>query len=53
MSIQITINNIKTQLDEEIGNLLQLEARYDELIYHISLCPNNSVGSNHSITFQK
>ena len=52
MTLQITIKNIKAQLEEEIGNLIELEARYDELIYHRSLYPGNK-GFNHSITFQK
>ena len=51
MTLQITIENIKAQLEEEIGNLIELEARYDELIIRRSLCPNNSKGFNHSITF--
>ena len=53
MSLKIAIKNIKAQLEEEISNLIELEARYDELIYHRSLCLNNSKGYNHSITFQK
>ena len=53
MTLQITIKNIRAQLEEEIDNLIELEARYDELIYHRNISPYNSKGFNHSITFQK
>ena len=53
MTLQITIKNIRAQLEDEIDNLIELEARYDELIYHRSISPKNSKGFNHSITFQK
>ena len=53
MTLQITIKNIRAQLEEEIDNLIELEARYDELIYSRNISPNNSKGFNHTITFQK
>ena len=54
MTIQRAISNINEQLEEELRILLELEARYDELINLRNTFYNNSTTSfNHSITIQK
>ena len=53
MTIQRAISNINRQLEEELRILLELEARYDELIYLRNTLCNTTTCFNHSITIQK
>ena len=50
MTIQRAISNINRQLEEKLRILLELEARYDELIYLRNTLCNTTTGFNHSIT---